>query len=162
MHVLARYANLRYLIQVQKKTFLSPIQTPQDTALVHPSSVNWKKLYEMDANDGWLLYHRKMQTSNTYLFDTTLVNSMCLLLFGGSRAPKMQIVDHSLSGGATNSGGSSSKKIKPKATLTLDSKMTFHCDDAEAAVLIRILRREIDNLFMAKILNPQVRENYSH
>ncbi|KAK3266651.1 hypothetical protein CYMTET_24741 [Cymbomonas tetramitiformis] len=121
------------------KYSLVPIDS-LEPCLVHPSSVNFNKLSHMRANDGWLLYHKRMKTSATFMFDTTLIGSMPLLLFGGSAAPKLSLVG---------------KTSAVDRTLVLDGRLSFQCVCPQTAVLIKILRQELDSLFVTKVLEPE-------
>ena len=142
----------RNSIKTKIKTTLVSLQhhtdTSRDTQQIHPSSFNYQNMKYLNANDGWLIYHRKMKTSQLYLFDTSLVNSMHLLLFGGSGPPQLSL-------------DKSKKKSKKdsynlKLCLPLDHKnyLTFSSKNEHAVVLVRALRNEIDNLFIEKIRDP--------
>lgn len=152
------------------------------TALIHPSSVNWKKTEGMESNDGWLLYHKKMKTSQVYLFDTTLVDSMSVLLFGGSgsKGPRVKVVSQSTK--CNNSGSSSiknsyrgrlthemvldekrdvifqchgsSKAVSDSSKKDKDSATLRHTTNIEGVVLVKVLRQKLDELFERKIVEP--------
>mmetsp|Transcript_12515 Transcript_12515/g.34196 ORF Transcript_12515/g.34196 Transcript_12515/m.34196 type:complete len:203 (-) Transcript_12515:196-804(-) len=103
-----------------------------DVCSVHPGSLNAGKLQLMQANHGWLLYHTKMKTSRVFLHDSTLIGSIPLLLFGGGQ---LQVA-------------------KDRRHIVLDGTLRFDGVAEETAVLLKLLRREVDRLLLMKIADP--------
>jgi len=122
---------------------------------VHPSSFNFPNINRMNANDGWLLYHRKMKTSQLYLFDTSLVTSMHLLLFGGCAPPRLGL-EKKIKKVTSSSKKGTGSKLENAILLPCDSKnfLEFKSKNEHAIVLVRALRNEIDNLLIEKIRDP--------
>ena len=122
---------------------------------IHPSSFNFQSIPKMNANDGWLLYHRKMKTSQLYLYDTTLISSMYLLLFGGCAPPRLGL-EKQVKKNNSFSKKKSGSKLENAILLPSDSKnfLQFKSKNDHAIVLIRVLRNEIDNLMIEKIRDP--------
>ncbi|CAD7967058.1 unnamed protein product [Amoebophrya sp. A25] len=122
---------------------------------VHPSSFNYKILKEMQANHSWLLYYKMMHTSALYLFDTTAVNSLVLLLFAPESAFRLATgvqTEQRMSGVQKKNKKESigSSKLGNKVFLA-DGRCEFGCSDVETVVLIRALKREIETLFVENL-----------
>ena len=98
---------------------------------LHPSSVLYKQgtaHYKVP----WLVYFQKVQTSKVFLRDATMVPAYALLMFGG----KIDIMhEHS--------------------KLVLDGWMYFDAP-ARVGVLVRELRKALDELLVRKILQPRL------
>mmetsp|Transcript_74411 Transcript_74411/g.240590 ORF Transcript_74411/g.240590 Transcript_74411/m.240590 type:complete len:687 (-) Transcript_74411:512-2572(-) len=105
-----------------------------DRCVLHPGGLNARGLSDMKANHGWLLYHTKVKTSQVFLHDSTLIGSIPLLLFGGG---DLQLA-------------------KDRRTMVLDGSMRFDAGrkGEDTAVLLKLLRKEVDRLLVLKIANP--------
>eukprot|EP00929_Paragymnodinium_shiwhaense_P006701 TRINITY_DN110676_c0_g1_i1.p1 TRINITY_DN110676_c0_g1~~TRINITY_DN110676_c0_g1_i1.p1 ORF type:complete len:1160 (-),score=276.15 TRINITY_DN110676_c0_g1_i1:169-3648(-) len=120
------------VVQVQRERGKSlMVSQKNERCLVHPSSINARQHQDFAANSSWLLYHVKVQTSQIFLQDSTLVGSIPLLLFGGElRLDKSQKHIHL--------GG-----------------LAFRTKKEATAVLLKLLQREIDRLLLVKVANPR-------
>ncbi|CAD7958167.1 unnamed protein product [Amoebophrya sp. A120] len=148
------------------------------TATIHPSSFN-RQADRLDANHSWLLYYKMMHTSKLYLFDTSCVTSTILLLFGSAKLratvkrekEPVRLTSLTAGGGAAVPPGSStvlsattsrtsSKKRKNDTIMTyLGNSLVlgqhclckFDCSDPETVLLIRFLRKEIEELLIKRV-----------
>lgn len=97
---------------------------------IHPASINFTtNKYE----DLFLVYHTKLSTSKIFLRDTTMVNAMALVLFGG----KLD-VDHY------------------GKVVRMDSFLSFE-SFPRIAVLVNGLRKLLDDILRQKIESPTIR-----
>jgi len=97
---------------------------------VHPRSVNF---HNTSYESPWLVYLELMQTSKIYVSECTMASPYSLLLFGGEVS-----VDHE------------------KRHITVGGWIKFNPSGAKIAVLIRELRRYLDQLLVQKIHNPSL------
>ncbi|KAI9593481.1 P-loop containing nucleoside triphosphate hydrolase protein [Syncephalis fuscata] len=100
------------------------------TVVVHPSSINQEK--GLDRSTGsWLAYNVAQQSgSNAYVWDTTVVNAVAVVLFG-----REMEVEHLI------------------RRVTLEDWIKFKCVGVTAAVLRR-LRRELNAVLRHAIYRP--------
>ncbi|TYZ67311.1 hypothetical protein PybrP1_002952, partial [[Pythium] brassicae (nom. inval.)] len=100
---------------------------PRERVFLHPSSCNF---VQTQYDSPWLLYSEIVQTSKLFVRESTMVNPYALLLFGG----KLEVVHE-------------------KNLLRLDEWVQFSAV-ARIGVLIKALRRHLDQLLTDKIENP--------
>ena len=87
----------------------------------------------------YLAQMRFGEMRHTLVTETTLVTAMQLLLFGGKESP-----DLCLKPGTSNLS----------EDMLLDGVFRFACPCSQTAVLVRVVRQEIDELFAAQALTP--------
>lgn len=106
--------------------------TPENGRVAfHPKSVNYR---EKTFKTPWLVYHKKVQSTEIFLHDTTVINPYPLLFFGGK----------------ISTGIKESFEI-----VTVDNHIVFQCSEKIAKLVIE-LRQELDNLLAHKISQPGV------
>ncbi|XP_067138666.1 ATP-dependent DNA/RNA helicase DHX36-like [Centruroides vittatus] len=106
--------------------------TPENGRIAfHPKSVNYR---EKTFKTPWLVYHKKVQSTEIFLHDATIINPYPLLFFGG----KISI-----------------GKKDSYETVTVDNHIVFHCPEKIAKLVIE-LRQELDKLLAQKIAQPGV------
>lgn len=99
--------------------------TRQGYVYLHPSSCNFKtKRFPTK----FMCYFEKVKTSKVFIRDSSSVSPYPLLLFGGG--VDVQHAD---------------------STITMDGWVTFNAD-RKVAVLVKLLRRELDDLLRLKIM----------
>lgn len=101
----------------------------RERVFLHPSSLNFA---QTQYDSPWLLYTELVQTSKVFVRESTMVNPYALLLFGG----QLDVVHE-------------------KNLIRLDKWIQFHAV-ARIGVLIKAIRKHLDQLLMEKIENPQV------
>ncbi|KAF1336029.1 Atp-dependent RNA helicase, partial [Globisporangium splendens] len=99
----------------------------RERVFLHPSSCNF---VQTQYDSPWLLYTELVQTSKVFVRESTMVNPYALLLFGG----KLEVVHE-------------------KNLLVLDKWIQFHAI-ARIGVLIKAIRKHLDQLLMEKIEKP--------
>lgn len=104
-------------------------QMPRERVFLHPSSLNFA---QSQYDSPWLLYTELVQTSKVFVRESTMVNPYALLLFGG----QLDVVHE-------------------KNLIRLDKWIQFHAV-ARIGVLIKAIRKHLDQLLMEKIENPLV------
>jgi len=122
------------IAQVQKHSTshgsrVNMVSRESERCSVHPSSLYCRQ--DFAANHGWLLYHAKVQTSQIYLHDSTLIGAIPILLFGG--------------------GDLQANKTRSRVLV---EGIPFDLKQEENAVLFKMLRREVDRLLLLKVANP--------
>lgn len=100
---------------------------PRERVFLHPSSCNF---VQTQYDSPWLLYTELVQTSKVFVRESTMVNPYALLLFGGA----LDVVHE-------------------KNLLRLDNWIQFSAV-ARIGVLIKAIRKHLDELLVAKIENP--------
>ena len=108
----------------------------------HPKSVNAK---ESNFVNPWAVYHLKMKSTSTYLYDTSEVSPMSLLFFGRDLR-----IGHETCGDGT-----------VLETIAIDSFVKFNCASKTSKVF-KELRNALDEVLSYKVCNPGVtdwREN---
>lgn len=100
---------------------------PRERVFLHPSSCNFA---QTQYDSPWLLYTELVQTSKVFVRESTMVNPYALLLFGGKLAV-----------------------VHEKNLLTLDAWIHFGAI-ARIGVLIKALRKHLDQLLTDKIADP--------
>jgi ATP-dependent RNA helicase DHX57 len=73
------YPNVIRINKSEKRGRLK-FTTQKETINIHPSSVNFKCQFRKKK---WMVYHQKQQTSQIYVYDSTVITARSLLLFGG-------------------------------------------------------------------------------
>lgn len=101
----------------------------RERVFLHPSSCNF---VQTQYDSPWLLYTELVQTSKVFVRESTMVNPYALLLFGG----KLEVVHE-------------------KNLLVLDQWIHFQAV-ARIGVLIKAIRKHLDQLLMAKIETPEL------
>jgi len=120
------------VVQVQRQAGKNILVSREhERCAVHPMSLNCRQQQGFAANSGWLLYHTKVQTSQIFLHDSTLVGSIPLLLFGG----ELQV-------------------NKARTHMVLDG-LLFRTKKPATATLLRLLRQEIERLLLLKVADPE-------
>lgn len=100
---------------------------PRERVFLHPSSCNF---VQTQYDSPWLLYTEIVQTSKLFVRESTMVNPYALLLFGG----KLEVVHE-------------------KNLLRLDQWIHFSAV-ARIGVLIKAIRKHLDQLLIDKIADP--------
>eukprot|EP00427_Karlodinium_veneficum_P008589 CAMPEP_0169082344 /NCGR_PEP_ID=MMETSP1015-20121227/11496_1 /TAXON_ID=342587 /ORGANISM="Karlodinium micrum, Strain CCMP2283" /LENGTH=1124 /DNA_ID=CAMNT_0009142197 /DNA_START=54 /DNA_END=3425 /DNA_ORIENTATION=+ len=108
------------------------ISRAREKCVIHPMSINARQQHTFMSNEGWLLYHTKVQTTQIFLQDSTLVGGLPLLLFGGEL------------------------KFNRARTHISTCGLVFRAKKDVTVVLIKLLRREIDRLLLLKVADPAV------
>jgi len=98
-------------------------------AFVHPSSVNFKT---REFETSWVVYHKKVATTKTFLHGVTMVPPYALLLFGGKIATQHE-----------------------QGTITVDGWIRFRANP-KVGVLVRELRNQLDKLLLHKFDDPSL------
>jgi len=106
------------------------VSREREKCVVHPMSLNARQQDSFASDRGWLLFHEKVQTSQIFLRDSTLVGPIPLLLFG------------------------SELKVDKKRTQIMTGGLTFRTRQEVTSVLLRALRRELDRLLLLKVADP--------
>ncbi|TMW64738.1 hypothetical protein Poli38472_011618 [Pythium oligandrum] len=106
-----------------------PSAASRERVFLHPSSCNFT---QTQYDSPWLLYTELVQTSKVFVRESTMVNPYAMLLFGG----KLEVVHE-------------------KNLLCLDDWIRFQAV-ARIGVLIKAIRRKLDELLTQKIANPEV------
>jgi HrpA-like RNA helicase len=106
------------------------VSREHEKCAVHPMSLNARQQHSFVSNQGWLLYHTKVQTSQIFLQDSTLVGALPLLLFGGEL------------------------KVSRSRTHISTGGLLFKAKKNTTCVLFRLLRRELDRLLLLKVADP--------
>jgi hypothetical protein len=106
-----------------------------DAISLHPSSLCGSLLRPLIESEGeaFLVYHKKVQTGQTFLFDCTWVPLAGVVLFGGK---------------STVARPSSSKTF-----LTVGGWINVKADELQA-VLLRRLQMSLEDLLLAKVRDP--------
>lgn len=99
----------------------------RERVFLHPSSCNFA---QTQYDSPWLLYTELVQTSKVFVRESTMVNPYALLLFGG----KLEVVHE-------------------KNLLKLDAWIHFGAV-ARIGVLIKAIRKHLDQLLIDKIADP--------
>lgn len=99
---------------------------------LHPAGVNFQ---EGNYGSKWLAFFGKVKTSRVFVRDSTSVSPYAILLFGG----KIEV-------------------LHERGQITVDGWMYFKAP-ARVAVLVRELRRQMDELLQKKFENPGVDMN---
>jgi len=108
------------------------VSRAREKCVVHPMSINARQQHSFMTNEGWLLYHTKVQTTQIFLSDSTLVGGLPLLLFGGEL------------------------KLNRARTHISTCGLVFRARKDVTIVLLKLLRREIDRLLLLKVADPSV------
>merc|ERR1711865_76130 len=95
-------------------------------------SLNARQQDSFASDRGWLLFHKKVQTSQIFLQDSTLVGPIPLLLFG------------------------SELRVDKSRTHIVCGGLHFRTRKEATSVLLKMLRRELDRLLLLKVANPAV------
>lgn len=115
---------------------------------IHPSSTLFGATDLPSEQEKWLTYHEKVKTSKVYIRDGTLISPYPLLLFGGTidvrHEQRMVEVDKWLLFHAN-----------AKARLTPNDEDSTTNSIPQVGVLMKKLRRELDQLLLLKIEDPQ-------
>ena len=90
-------------------------------------------------SDAYLLYHKKVQSSQIYVYDSTFVSPFTLLLFGGNIKIEWEQ-------GAVDTN---------RTLVTLDKWLTFRMTE-HSAVLLKYLRQELEKSLALKISDPSI------
>jgi ATP-dependent RNA helicase DHX36 len=113
------------------------MQTAQERKVdAHPKSVNSK---ESNFRHPWLVYHLKMKSTGTFIYDSSEVSPMSLIFFGRD----FRIGEEILEDGTV------------LETIAVDDFVKFNCA-AKTSVVFRELRRALDELLEFKASNPGV------
>lgn len=110
-------------------------------AKLHPSSVLHPRGQDAPAASAWLCFSERVQTSQVFLRDNTLVSPTALLLFGGSS---------SASSSSSNVGLEIVPEHRVVALPGQRAWMAFDCAP-QLAVALRVLRRRLDQLVDADL-----------
>ena len=102
----------------------------------HPKSVNAK---EGDFAYPWIVYHLKMKSSSTYIYDASMVSPLALIFFGKS---VQRGIEHF----------SDDTSVE---TLNVDEFVKFNCDRGTTD-LIKDLRGELNKILEDKVNHPGV------
>ncbi|KAL8267605.1 hypothetical protein R6Q59_004949 [Mikania micrantha] len=115
---------------VYKENSLS-LKTMEDgLVLLHSKSINARA---SNISYPWLVFNKKVKVNSVYLQDSTAVSDSMLLLFGGS------ILKGNVEGHVKMLGG----------------YLEFFMEPA-VAIMYQTLKRELDELFQSKLINPKM------
>ncbi|XP_019627907.1 PREDICTED: ATP-dependent RNA helicase DHX36-like [Branchiostoma belcheri] len=103
--------------------------TKHEKVQLHPKSVNADEKY---FEDGWLIYHMKMKTTQVFLYDCTMISPYPLLFFGGDITIQ---------------------KDGNQETVAVDNWIIFRAA-TRTAKLVKGLRHELDTVLQQKITRP--------
>ncbi|CAH1239477.1 DHX36 [Branchiostoma lanceolatum] len=103
--------------------------TKHEKVQLHPKSVNADEKY---FEDGWLIYHMKMKTTQVFLYDCTMISPYPLLFFGGDITIQ---------------------KDGNQETVAVDNWIVFRAA-TRTAKLVKGLRHELDTVLQQKITRP--------
>ena len=127
------------LVAVRRRGKRSEFKTHEDGKVdIHPSSVNSQ--FGIQFPFPWMVYCEKVKTTGVYIRDSTSVPAYAVLLLGGELEES--------SGGQGGGNGDGGDEIK-----ILGGNYTFNAPP-RILDLIRQLRRGLDQLLSAKIINP--------
>lgn len=116
------------------------LQTISDRRVeIHPKSVNAK---ESDFKYPWMVYHLKMKSTSTYVYDCSQVSPMSLIFFGKELNVGHEVIDRD------------EERIKIE-TISVDPFVKFNCR-ASTSLVFKDLRRELDKVLEYKVSNPGV------
>lgn len=102
--------------------------------LIRPSSPS-----SISFTDAYLLYHKKVQSTQVYVYDSTFVSPFTLLLFGGSFKIEWE-----------------QGAIESKRTIVhLDKWLKFRMTE-RSAVLVKYLREALEKGLAQKISDPSI------
>ncbi|XP_076330694.1 ATP-dependent DNA/RNA helicase DHX36-like [Tachypleus tridentatus] len=108
------------------------VYTEDDGKVVlHPKSVNYM---ELNFHTQWLVYYQKLKSTKVFLHDTTNIQPLALLFFGGQITLGEDLSCH---------------------TVFIDKYIAFHCPP-KVAHLMKELREELDKLLQHKANYPGV------
>ena len=120
-----------------KKGKFAVLQTEHDKRVnIHPKSVNAN---EIRFRHPWMVYHLKMKSSSTFIYDCSEVSPMALIFFGKHLRVGEEVL-------------SDQTMIE---TISIDNFVKFNCAE-ETSFLFKNLRRSLDELLEYKISNPGV------
>ncbi len=107
---------------------------------VHPGSINFLRLQNLapHGKDAYLLYHKKVQSTKIYAYDSSFVSPFTILLFGGDI--KIQWEHGSLEGDRS-------------IAVTMDKWLSFRMTES-SAVLVKYIRHELNQLLLEKFSDP--------
>jgi hypothetical protein len=105
------------------------VSREKDRCVAHPCSLISRQTHKLTGNNEWLLCHDKVFTSQLFLQGSTLIGSIGVLLFGGELM------------------------ASTRTRLSIDG-MHFETGDESVAVLLKLLRREIDSHIMQRLARP--------
>jgi len=114
-------------------------KNPTVNVAIHPSSVNAKRIQQAgpEGREALAIYHRKMQTTRTYLHDVSFVSPLSLLLFGSNVRVSRE------------HGGVASKVV----SIVVDDWLSFKSKE-ETSVLLAVFKKQLDACLLLKITRP--------
>jgi HrpA-like RNA helicase len=124
------YPNVISVQKSQKKNarYGYEFYSRSEKVCIHPSSVNYKCVF---GKKRWMVYHQKQRTSELYVYDSSVVSSRALLLFGG---PMNYNFDSML--------------------ITVGDKGISFKTSAETWKIMALLREEMDIVLEQRLDNP--------
>lgn len=137
----ALYPQVGKLVRPQKTGEGATFELRDKTKVaVHPGSINFTRLMNLapSGKDAFLLYHKKVQSTKVYAYDSTFVSPFTILLFGGDI--KIQWEHGSLEGDRS-------------IAVTMDNWLSFRMT-ASSAVLVKYIRHELNQLLLEKFSDP--------
>jgi len=137
----ALYPQVGKLVRPQKTGEGATFELRDKTKVaVHPGSINFTRLMNLapSGKDAFLLYHKKVQSTKIYDYDSTFVSPFTILLFGGDI--KIQWEHGALEGDQS-------------IAVTMDNWLSFRMT-ASSAVLVKYIRHELNQLLLEKFSDP--------
>lgn len=137
----ALYPQVGKLVRPQKPSDGATFELKDKTKVaVHPGSINFTRLMNLapTGKDAFLLYHKKVQSTKIYTYDSTFVSPFTILLFGGEI--KIQWEHGSLEGDRS-------------IAVTMDKWLSFRMTES-SAVLVKYIRHELNELLLEKFSDP--------
>jgi len=113
------------------------VSAEREKCVVHPMSLNVRQQDNFASDQGWLLFHKKVQTSQIFLHDSTLVGPIPLILFGGEFQVDVE----------------KSKSAKSRTRIAI-GRLRFKTKTDATTALLRALRKELDRLLLLKVADP--------
>jgi ATP-dependent RNA helicase DHX57 len=114
-------------------------KNPTVNVAIHPSSVNAKRIQQAgpEGREALAIYHRKMQTTRTYLHDVSFVSPLSVLLFASNVRVRRE------------HGGVASKVVN----IVVDDWLSFKSKE-ETSVLLTVFKKHLDTCLLLKITRP--------